>query len=307
LPSTTGKCDKNSLVFAALATLRGYSGLRIRTKISQTQLTQNRPEFPNVANPSIEARLVGTDEDAGYVQFDDFRHFCDAMSVCLHRAEKVVAGDGGQIRYRVKELQCGSAIIGLEALRRKKGQDVRTAVVRFFKDTVAAIQSGRSIDSRLTAEGLSEFRKLYTVVKRAKEVWIAGKLITSRYLANIDEILRPALVSEGTVRGRIERLNVHEKNEFVLYTPLWEGVICEFPEDLFEQVREAIKRNVTVTGKLAYLLDKPYPTRVHVRDLEVLPEDDELPTLSQLRGMFQNCTEGKTAIEFVRAIRDEHP
>ncbi len=32
--------------------------------------------------------------------------------------------------------------------------------------------------------------------------------------------------------------------------------------------------------------------------------DDELPTLGQLRGAFSGCTEGKTAVEFVRAIRD---
>jgi hypothetical protein len=259
-----------------------------------------------VTNPTIDARLVGADEDGGYVQFDVFRRFCHVMSVCLRRAEAVVTAYRGRIRYRVSDLRASSAAIALEAVRPKKGPDSRVEVVNFFKETVAALQSGSKIDGRLTPEGLKDFRELYAGVKRIKEVWIGGRQITSRYVANIDEILKPALVSEGSVIGWLERLNVHEKNEFVLYPPLWEAVVCTFPDEMFEQVRSAVKRNVTVRGTLTYPPDRPYPTKVRVKGLEVHPPDEELPTLRQLRGLFRGCTGDKTATEYVRAIRDEH-
>jgi len=202
-------------------------------------------------------------------------------------------------------LRDSSAGIGLEAIRPKKGADYRTEVLSLFKKTVATLQAGGAVDPRWTPEALEDFRALYKAPRKTKEIWIGGKQITSRYLANIDEILKPALASEGSVTGILERLNVHDKNEFVLYPPLWGAVTCAFPDELFEQVRAAIKRNVTVFGTLGYPPDKPYPAKVQVKSLEVHPPDDELPTLRELRGSFRGCLEGETATEFVRAIRDD--
>lgn len=258
-----------------------------------------------VTQSTIDARLVGPDEDGGLVQFHVFRHFCDLMSLCLNRAEAVVTAESGRIHYRIVSLQDSSAAIGLEAIRPKRGGDHRSEVVSLFKKTVRALQAGEAVDPRLTPGALRDFRRLYAELRHTKEVWIDGKQITSRYVANIDEILKPAINSEGSVTGFLERLNVHNKNEFVLYPPLWEAVICTFPEQMFEQVRAAIKRNVTVYGTLTHPQDKPYPAKVQVKSLEVHPPDDELPTLRELRGSFRGCTGGKSTSEFIRAIRDE--
>lgn len=259
-----------------------------------------------MTDPIVSARLVGADEDGGHVQYDDFLRFCGVMGVCLKRAESAVTGQSARIHYRIVGLRDSSAGIELAAIRPKKGSDCRAAVRNLFLGTILAIQSGGAIDSRLTPEALEDFRELYKAPKKTKEIWIEGKQITSRYLANIDEILRPSFESEGSVTGVLERLNVHEKNEFSLFPPLWGAVTCVFPAELFEKVRSAIKRNVTVFGKLMYPPDRPYPVKVQVKSLEVHPPDEELPTLSELRGVFRGCLEGKTATEFIRAIRDEH-
>jgi hypothetical protein len=258
-----------------------------------------------VADPVINARLVGPDEDGGRVHFDDFCRFCDKMNLCLRRAEMVVTSQSSRIHYRIDRLQDGSAAFDLAPLRPRKGPDYRAAVVVFFNSTVVAFQRGEPADERLGMEGLREFRSLYSDMKRTKEIWIAGERITSQYLANIDQKLRPAFTSEGFVTGVLERLNVHDKNEFILFPPEWGAVTCVFPEDLFEQVRAAIKRNVTVSGTLAYPPDKPHPVKVHVKEMEVHPPDKDLPTLRQLRGLFRGGTGGKTALEFLKSIRDE--
>jgi hypothetical protein len=266
----------------------------------------------NVADPTIStrlaisARLVGADEDGGHVQYADFLRFCNAMNDCLKRAESIVTGgQGARIHYRIVSLRDSSAGIELEAIRSKKGTDYRGAVRSLFLSTVVALQTGGSVDHRLTPDTLERFRELYKAPQKTKEIWIGGKKITTRYLANIEELLKPSFESEGSVTGILERLNVHDKNEFSLFPPLWSAVTCVFPEKLFEQVREAIKRNVTVFGKLMYPPDRPYPMKVHVERMEVHPPDDKLPTLRELRGIFKGCLEGKTATEFVRAIRDE--
>jgi hypothetical protein len=258
-----------------------------------------------VADTTVGVKLVGLDADGGSVQFDDFRHFCNTLNSCLRKCETAVTSERERIRYRITGLADGSARLKLQPMRPKNGQDRRREVVNLFKRTVADIQAGRRPDPRLGTSALKDFKELYSGPKRTKEVWIEGEQLTSHYAANIDDLLRPILASEGTVTGILERLNVHNKNEFVLYPAIGNPVACVFPDELFEQIRLAVKRNVTVYGTVSYPPDGAHAEKVQVKELEFHPPDSELPTLGQLRGAFRGCTEGKTATEFVRAIRDE--
>jgi hypothetical protein len=252
-----------------------------------------------VAESRVKVRLVGPDEDGGRVHFEDFLHFCRALNLCLRWSE-IAVRTRGRLHYRLTDLHNGSA--GLEVEPVRNGREA----VGFFKKTIAALRDGKAPDHRLTAQGLEEFKKLYDGLRHTREVWIDGAQLTSRYVANIDDFLRPTLTAEGSVTGFLEGLNVHnEKNRFALYPAIGGSVACVFEDDMFEQVRAAVKRNVTVYGTLSYPHDSPHPTKVQAKKLDVHPPDDELPTLGKLRGAFRGCTGGKTAVEFVRAIRDE--
>ncbi|MBI3465124.1 MAG: hypothetical protein HY000_19015 [Planctomycetes bacterium] len=237
---------------------------------------------------------------------DEFLLFGHKMSGCLRRAEAVVTGERQQIRYRIAGLETGSAGMTVEAIAPKKGPDRRMEVVGLFKKTVADLQAGAFTDPRWTLDDLRGFRELIAPLKRTKQVWVDGQQLTSQYIANIDKILGSSVGAEGFVSGRLERLNVHNRNEFVLYPPIiGASIVCHFPDELFERVRDAIKRSVTVCGTLFYVPDKPFPDRVHVRALEIHPPDDELPKLRELRGSFRGCTDGLSSVEFVRSTRDE--
>lgn len=113
--------------------------------------------------------------------------------------------------------------------------------------------------------------------------------------------------SEGTVKGFVERLTTERgRHRFTLIHPVNETPIpCQFTEDMLEQVRLAVKRNVTVTGSMDYHADNPYPVLVDVKALEIHPPDDELPRLTDLRGLMTGGTNGQVSAEFVRALRDE--
>lgn len=259
-------------------------------------------------DPRVSLRLVGSDEDNSAVRFDDFRVFCDKLSECLRHAEMAVTRQSGKIRYRVAGLEGGSAIMVLEAVapRSTKTRDRRAEVLSFFKKTVADLQKGVEIDRRVTPDDLVVFRELRASLKRTKEVWIETNEITSQYIANIDKLLETPVVTEGSVSGFVHGLNVHNRNEFFLYPPIpGFRIVCSFPEEMFEVVRTAIKRNVTVAGTLYHHPDRPFPDRVQVKEIEIHPPDNELPKLRDLRGLLHGCTGGRGAVDFVRALRDE--
>ena len=115
-----------------------------------------------------------------------------------------------------------------------------------------------------------------------------------------------AIPSQGSVKGRLERLNVYNRFEFVIYPPIpGYSVRCVFTDDLFDTIHKAIRRTVTVYGVLHYRPDRPFPDWVQVKSLEVHPADDQLPKLADLRGAWKGCTGGLSALEFVQANRDD--
>ena len=80
---------------------------------------------------------------------------------------------------------------------------------------------------------------------------------------------------------------------------------CIFAEELLDQVRAAIKRNVTVWGTMVSQRDRPFPHLVHVTKMKLHSPDAALPSLSSLQGIAPGCIGDLDSVSFVRAIRDE--
>ena len=54
----------------------------------------------------------------------------------------------------------------------------------------------------------------------------------------------------------MEKINVHERNEFVIFPPITGySVVCRFEHQLLDKVRDAIESTVTVSGKMHYAPD----------------------------------------------------
>jgi hypothetical protein len=258
--------------------------------------------------PQIDLLIVGKDPDE-LVNFADFQSFCAAVAECLQRSEAIVTGTKGQVTYRVKDLRVGSAKLTLEAVRTAKarGRDRRMQVVGFFRRTVTAIQTGKKVDNRLGTEDLQAFKKLANPLRRrSKTIKIDSTEITPAFEANADRILNDTVPTEGFVTGRLEKLNVHERNEFVLFPPIpGYSIVCRFEAGMLGKVLDAITSTVTVSGKMHYAPDSPFPRLVNVQTMDIHPPDDQLPTLSELRGIGRGCTDGMTAVDYVRSLRDD--
>lgn len=252
-------------------------------------------------------RLAGPRRLGGDVLLTDFRDLCKSLAACLRRSEEIVSRGEAILRHRIVDLGLGSAVLALSPVARDDGPNLGSEVYRFLAETVDRLERGQTVDPRLTDEDLQAFRGLAnTVAKEQGSVWIGGIELTTQYLATIDKIIGGAIPSEGTVTGRLERLNLHNRNEFALYAPVGGfSVTCSFPEEMLENVKAAIRKIVTVSGRLFFRPDSPFPERVQVRAIEVHPPDAELPTLASLRGLMPDATGGLSSVEFLRTVRDE--
>lgn len=256
------------------------------------------------AKQQLTFRIVG--KDFGFVEFGDFVVFCDAIQKCLRLSEEAAVGRSGGVRYRIVDLECSSAIIKLEP-RAKRDSDAGRRTVAHFRDTVDALNRGH-VDPRMQPDALETFRSLAApLMKHASRVVIGRTTLNEKYVTTISRLLDEVTSYEGSISGLLERINVHNaKNEFVVYPPIANRQVpCLFHDALLTDVRRAIKRNVTVFGTVFYRPGAALPSRVHARTIEIHPSDDELPDLHALRELGSWGTDGLSAVEFVRALRDE--
>lgn len=258
----------------------------------------------------IRIRMVGDDADGGLVRLEDFAHLCDALRKCLRSLESDITGSTPAVQYRIAELDCKSAAVGIDAVSPAKHPNRGPALARKFKNTVRHLQSNPSkVDPRIDVDTLEQFKKLYRPVTRSagpkeRRLHVAGVALDARFIANIDKLIETPVRSLGSVSGQLERLNVHNSSEFYIWPPLHGAkVLCRFSEDLLPKVREGVKRHVTVWGMLYYQSDRPYPIRAEVRDIEVHPEESELPSLDDLFGIAAGSS--GESVSSVRARRDE--
>jgi hypothetical protein len=257
---------------------------------------------------SLPFTLEGADEDGGAVMLNDLRAFIKTLSDCLQIVEKRELGTTG-LRHRIADMKVSSAYMKLVPAPKKKTRapEAGRVVYEKFEETVSDLEAGRPVDAKFRKEDLKEFRKLAQLTLGGKKkVQVAGVQLSTQFVANIDKLLGSVIKSKGTVKGRVEKLNVHDRHEFTLYPPIGDcSIVCTFKEHLFGQVQSAIKQNVTVTGTLSFRPDSPYPEMVQVDFIDIHPSDDALPKLADLRGLMPDATNGKPVVEFLRAIRDE--
>jgi len=260
---------------------------------------------------SISFKLKGTPEDLGKVRLQEFMIFLQNASGCLSKIDRsITKKEKPSSYYRIADLVFSSAMLTLEAVPYNIDEDNSPIIVRRMKTGLEVIQEQKKIPEWLDRPLLESFRELTNVLKRhvtEVEIMCLNKRIniTNQFEANIDKILGKDIVSEGSVTGQLDAVNVHARYEFHIYPVIGPTkILCRFPTELIQTVKAGIRKQVNVTGKLRYKEKDIFPYQVDVKEIEIYPDKEELPTLSSLRGMVPRMP-GQDAVSFVRRLRDE--
>jgi hypothetical protein len=258
-----------------------------------------------MATKNLTVELIGDQANGGDIGLVDLRDYLANLANCLKLVEEKIPF-GSRLDYRIVGLRHGSAVMRIHPVGKEGDTKKGPKVLGLFTNTIKALEAGIKVDRRINGPDLLAFKKLAQPLSgRLTAVRFNKKKITPQFTAHIDQILGSAILSEGSVRGKVEKLNLHNRNEFTLYPIIGRPVACTFPPELYGKVLEALKSSATVYGRLTYFLASPFPDKASVFRIEVNAPDDSLPRLSEMRGVFKDRLGGRTAVEFVRAIRNE--
>jgi hypothetical protein len=216
----------------------------------------------------------------------------------------------GTLRWMIGSLTYESpAMVTLRAVPLSEEVDVSAEVAQSFLGGLRVLQEGKSLPPIFSEAALDAVKRLARISDGVKAIKIQHKKevirITEQLAANIDELVSRTFESVGSVEGRLEMVTIHSQRYFRVYEPVHgRGVVCYFPLELLETVKESLGGRVMVSGRLRS--DRfGRPESVTVTDFRVVPDEEKLPKPSVLRGLVKGMTAGEKAEEYLRKLRGD--
>ena len=99
-------------------------------------------------------------------------------------------------------------------------------------------------------------------------------------------MLEAAYEEEGSIEGRLERLDAHNHLQLVVYDVLDDRAIkCEVDDELLNQAQEHWRKRVEVIGRVRYRKDG-HAVSIKAKEIIGFPGPDDIPSLDEVRRML---------------------
>lgn len=260
-------------------------------------------------NERLTFQLRGSADENGDVRFDDFIRELAAIKKSLADMDRL-AGNEGKVYYRVVDLHHSLATLELQAFPVEPAAIGFEAGMELLYQSVDAIQKDEAPPLKLDYMALQSLKELTTVLgSRMPEVLVKrdGQTVSvsSRLAKQVDQILGPYQYEIGSFVGHLEQINLHDAYKFTLY-PVNRGssLTCQFPRHMKRDAIEALDHYVRVYGKFRYYVNYPQPIDIRVQEIEIMPDESEIPSITELRGAAPDAMGNLSSEEFVRRVRD---
>jgi len=263
----------------------------------------------------ITVTIEGSPQDKGRVRLSDFIKQLEAIKTSLKQTERLVSdSDDPALYYKIVELTYSSpatvVIEPVEIADDASGLGDRT--VRQFVTNLNQVARGRrparaDLPALQSYQGLTAMLKQHVGAVAIKHSGNKSIAIDKRFATRIAKIIGPDELAKGSMYGMLEWLNLHRNiNRFHIYPTVGPTKVdCDFGPELKPKVIRGIDQYVRVVGDLRYKHLEKFPYAMNVADIEVMPPEDQLPTLHDLRGIAPNATGDKSSADFIRSLRDE--
>jgi hypothetical protein len=204
----------------------------------------------------------------------------------------------GKMAHWVVRVREGSALLAVDP-----APNVPPEIVRgIYSSTERGIRhliEGNIEESGLPEPALRHLRTLSELTEggRRREpvpirLWVRRKPIDvdPTIASAIREDIRSEYSDYGTLEGRLEAIEESHLTGGLLFyirdVMLRQKVRCYFPEELLPEVFEKFRKRVEIAGVIRYRTNGS-PVRITVDRIEALPDDNELPTAEDVRGILR--------------------
>ncbi len=265
---------------------------------------------------SVTFVLRSFDREDRNLRFADFVGQCEALRKALVHTESAVTKRAERLDWQVVRMTYSSpATITVEPELPEEQADFpdhRSRVVRRFLDNWHALSEEKRVPEDLDRQALDAYKAVSGYVRkgRIRATISTGELPSVEVSGDVERLIDHTLEQEttvmGSVKGTLEYLNIHAHSRDIRIYPKIgpDRVVGRIPRQLVQKAGEAMGREVRATGELTYRARDNFPAYIQVRQLEVLPRDEDLPSMMEIKGIAPNLTGGKSSEAFVRELRN---
>jgi hypothetical protein len=208
---------------------------------------------------------------------------------------RVLAPSGEEPRWIV-HVREGSTLLGVEAVK-SVPRELLDAVYSRAESGIRHLTEGDIEGSRLSETALKHVRALSELAEGSSQrrptrfrIWVRHTPIDmdASIAKVIQEDWRIDYHDFGTVEGRLETIQDREGR---LQLQIRDGILrqtvrCYFSDEMLPKAFEMFRKRVEVTGIIHYRRNGT-PVSIEASHIERLPDDSELPTLEDVRGILK--------------------
>lgn len=261
----------------------------------------------------IKIIIEGMPAEGGLIRADAFVDSLNSITKNIKKTDKLISRSGTSSFYlKLVELSYQSpAIVVMEAIPSDPNIDLREKTIEKFCSVYQAVQDETVADKEIDYSLIEALNETMQIIgKHLNSI----RIVTNGYdlnlnkifKAKVDLILVPEEKSIGYIRGMLEYINIHQnKNLFRVYPDIGPTkVSCHFPQELMGKAIDSIGKFVEVKGEIKYKAISKYPHEIIVEEIEAFPDEKELPSLYELRGIAPDLTGKLSSEQFIRKVRN---
>ncbi|MBW3563385.1 MAG: hypothetical protein KY459_01505 [Acidobacteria bacterium] len=265
--------------------------------------------------PRLYIRFIGDDEE-GDVRLDELADRLERIVNGLREIERSVLQKRG-LNYVVVELvnESSGFVVEPRPINRDVPMNAGRQVVRTFKRSMAHLGKGRF--DQVPSTSLDTLSKIVPSTDdhmRRIEFRVVGEklkplVMDEKYQKTFFDLwARETSYEYGSVEGSLEAVNLHKDRKCRIYPIIGPTSIdCSFKAEQMDQVLRALagRKWVRIYGELRYKPRSNFADHIAVDEIEELPDEKDLPKLSDLRNMSPGLTEGKNVRDYLEELRAE--
>jgi hypothetical protein len=248
----------------------------------------------------------------GTISLQSFLTVIDSSFGILKELDSVISRQRyGSLDWIIDRVSTDSIGIEIESRARDPKMDCGIKVAEVYYDGIEIIRREGITPPYFSDNCLRLVGRMAKVLRgdgaKALEVLdpIRGKSteFNEGIVGTTSELVGYGYKSFGSVEGTLEMISIHRPPRFNVYHSVsLHAVRCNLREEDVERVRDALGRRVIISGVVSYNR-KDEPKSVMVEELEILPKEEELPTIEQFVGSDPNYIGDMTTEEYIREIR----
>jgi hypothetical protein len=222
------------------------------------------------------------------VDFGDFTNFADRVHQLLRFTNRAIESTDRSPHFVIQSLEIGSAFCSLGNADAQSGYCMDA-----FIATAVALRNKTRPPIKLTATDIRTFKKLAEPLENLTDtIVLNGSIaIDQQFVEGCEFVIATSPKSFGQAIGRLDGMNIHTAKFFRIYPEgVNQGAPCYYDDDMHEKVVSLIGQKILVEGLIYRDPDGIGIDQIRqISRLDRVKEDDELPKLSDLFGLFKGC------------------